>query len=93
MKKFSKAWQGGEFIIFAALLGLLILAGFFSVTCGTWPIGARDAIQIALSKLGLYRTFLPEAETAIVWDGRIPRYIVGILVGFSLGAAGAIMQG
>jgi iron complex transport system permease protein len=93
MKKFGKTLPANEFIIPAVLLGLLFLAGFLSVTCGTWPIGAQEAIKVALAKLGLYRISVPEVETAIVWDGRLPRFIVGVLVGFSLGAAGAIMQG
>jgi iron complex transport system permease protein len=32
-------------------------------------------------------------ESAIVWDGRLPRFLVALLVGFSLAAAGTIMQG
>jgi iron complex transport system permease protein len=85
--------KGDDAIVLAALLGLLFLSGFLSLTYGTWPVDVQVVIQIALSKLGLYHGPVPPVESAIVWDGRMPRLIVGVLVGFSLGAAGTIMQG
>ena len=44
-------------------------------------------------KLGLFSGSINNVETTIVWDGRLPRFLVGLLVGFSLGGAGTIMQG
>ena len=93
MKRLRRMQKHNDSIILAVLLGLLVLAGFLSLTCGTWPMAVQDVIKIILIKLGLYRSPLPEVEAAIVWDGRLPRFIVGVLVGFSLGAAGSIMQG
>jgi ABC-type Fe3+-siderophore transport system permease subunit len=91
MKKFGKTLPANEFIISAALLGRLFLAGFLSVTCGTWPIRSQEAIKVALAKLELFQNSVPELETAIVWDGCLPRFIAGELVGFLLGSAGAIL--
>lgn len=93
MNVLRKTLPRNETIIFTVLLALLGLAGFFALTCGTWPIGVQNVIKIVLIKLGLFHSPLPEVEAAIVWDGRMPRLIVGVLVGFSLGVAGAVMQG
>ncbi|MCU0598237.1 MAG: iron ABC transporter permease [Desulfobacterales bacterium] len=93
MKRLGKIRWSNEFITLAALSALLLAAGFLSLVCGSWPVSVQDVIKITLIKIWAYRSPLPEVEAAIVWDGRMPRYIVGALVGFSLGAAGAIMQG
>jgi len=82
-----------ELILLGALLGLLLLGGFFALTSGPWSIAAIDVLKIVMVKLGLFSGSINNVETTIVWDGRLPRFIVGFLVGFSLGAAGTIMQG
>ncbi|HET6419027.1 MAG TPA: iron chelate uptake ABC transporter family permease subunit, partial [Geobacteraceae bacterium] len=60
---------------------------------GPWPISVSHVPMIILSKLGLYGGAVNDVEAAIVWDGRLPRFLVALLVGFSLGGAGTIMQG
>jgi iron complex transport system permease protein len=50
-------------------------------------------LKIILSKVGLYGGAINDIEDTIVWDGRLPRFLVALLVGFSLGGAGTIMQG
>ena len=81
----------------AALLGILVLlillGGFLAVSCGSWSIEKQDVLQILLAKCGLYDGPIDRVESTIVWDGRMPRLVAAFLVGFSLAAAGAIMQG
>ena len=82
-----------ELLLLGALIVLLLLAGFFALTSGPWSIAVTDVLKIVMCKLGLFSGSVNDIETTIVWDGRLPRFIVGVLVGFSLGAAGTIMQG
>ncbi len=93
MKKIFKPALGHEPIILSILMGALFASGFFSLAYGTWPLDVGVVIKIILVKMGIYPGPSPAVESAIVWDGRMPRFIVGVLVGFSLGAAGTIMQG
>ncbi|WAC07437.1 MAG: iron ABC transporter permease [Thermodesulfobacteriota bacterium] len=82
-----------EFLLFVVLSGLILMGGFFALTSGPWFIAVTDVFKIVMYKLGLFSGSINNVETTIVWDGRLPRFIVGVLVGFSLGAAGTIMQG
>ena len=82
-----------EFLLFVGLSGLILLGGFFALTSGAWSIAVTEVLKIVMVKLGLFSGSINNVETTIVWDGRLPRFIVGLLVGFSLGGAGTIMQG
>jgi len=82
-----------ELFYLIILLSLVFLGSFFSLTSGEWPIKVPEVLKIVLVKLGLITANTNPVETTIVWDGRLPRFIVGFLVGFSLGGAGTIMQG
>lgn len=82
-----------DFYYLSALLALIVAGGFLSLSSGSWPISVSHVPIIILSKLGLYAGAINEVEATIVWDGRLPRFLVALLVGFSLGGAGTIMQG
>jgi len=85
--------QSREVNLFLVLSALILLGGFFTIAYGTWDIEVQNVFKILLRKLGLFSGSVDEVETAIIWDGRMPRFIVAFLVGFSLAGAGAIMQG
>jgi iron complex transport system permease protein len=82
-----------ELVLLGALLLLVFVGGFLSVSSGSWPIDKREVLEILLARCGLYDGQVDRVESTIVWDGRMPRLIVAFLVGFSLAAAGAVMQG
>lgn len=82
-----------ETIFLFILIGLIFLGGFFTLSYGDWKIPVRNVVKIILCKIGLFPGPIDEVETAIIWGGRLPRFLVAFLVGFSLGAAGTIMQG
>jgi len=63
------------------------------LSSGSWPIPVINVLKIIVSKVGLYAGTINEVEATIIWDGRLPRFLVALLVGFSLGGAGTIMQG
>ena len=79
--------------LFTALIALIVAGGFLSLSSGSWPIAVSNVLKIIFSKLGLYAGTINDVESTIVWDGRLPRFLVALLVGFSLGGAGTIMQG
>ena len=74
-------------------LGLLLLgAALFAVAMLSLTTGAR---AIPLENVWAALTaFDPNAtEHRIIWDLRMPRTIVGLLVGAALGLSGAVLQG
>ncbi len=82
-----------DLYLIGALIALVVAGGFISLSSGSWPISVSNVLMIILSKLGIYGGSINEVEASIVWDGRLPRFLVALLVGFSLGGAGTIMQG
>lgn len=72
------------------LLGLVAavtLVAVLSITVGARPI-ALDTVWSALA------AFDPAAtEHRIIWDLRLPRTIIGLVVGAALGLSGAVLQG
>jgi iron complex transport system permease protein len=71
-----------------------LLGGIFlSIRIGPWEIGLQDIGRILAAKILHMNMPSDPALEAIVWLGRVPRTLTGVLVGFALGAAGTIMQG
>jgi iron complex transport system permease protein len=73
--------------------GLLLLAGLLlAVAALSLAVGARP---IALETVGraLFAFDAANPEHRIIWDLRVPRTVVGLLVGAALGLAGAVLQG
>ncbi|MEV6971431.1 iron ABC transporter permease [Hamadaea sp. NPDC051192] len=72
-----------------ALLGIaLALVAFLSVTQGSRDIGFSEVVR-ALGGLGHDDAI----NTTITLQMRVPRTLLGILVGAALGVAGAVLQG
>ncbi|MFZ5801501.1 MAG: FecCD family ABC transporter permease [Candidatus Omnitrophota bacterium] len=68
--------------VYSWLAGLLIAAFWGALSVGPSTFSIAQAIRDPASDLGL-----------ILWDIRLPRAILGALVGATLGLAGASMQG
>lgn len=82
-----------DYILLGTLTALLLLGSYFSLCFGAYAIEFGKTLGVFLAKLtGFPGPDMP-VETTIIWEGRMPRLIVGFLVGFSLAAAGCIMQG
>ncbi len=72
----------------AVLGAVLALAAFLSVTQGSRDIGLSDVVRALAGLAG------DESMTSTVTlELRVPRTLLGILVGAALGVAGAILQG
>jgi iron complex transport system permease protein len=78
------AWRAG---LLVALVGALALAMLWSVASGSKPIPLGDAWD------GLVHFDSADPDHLIIRSLRVPRTIIGALVGVGLGLAGALIQG
>ncbi len=82
---------------FGLLLGLTFLlaaALLVGVGVGAVPIAPLDAVAIVLRHLGVDTgVHVDPQDDAILWIIRLPRVLLGALVGGALGVAGAALQG
>jgi len=69
------------------LLALTVLACLVSIAVGTRNIGLGEVWR------SLFDSGLTSEEAVIVRQLRVPRTVLGLLVGMALGVAGALMQG
>ncbi len=83
-------------VILLILLIFLMVVSCISLTCGQIDISVKNAVSVICYHLGLPflgdNSFTKEQE-AVIWFIRMPRMLIGILVGASLGISGAVMQG
>ena len=78
----------------ATCLAGLVVAAIVSAGTGAVPISAAQIGQILVSAIGLDLGIATEPQQALVfWSIRLPRVLIAMLVGASLGLAGAVMQG
>lgn len=84
----SKLGQFGRFL-FVLLLTLLfsIVVMYVSLTNGTFDITAIDVLRT------LFRFQTVSDYDLVIFEFRLPRIVIGALVGFALGVAGAVLQG
>ncbi|MEF3274655.1 MAG: iron ABC transporter permease [Chloroflexus sp.] len=77
--------------ILTCVLVSVILLG---VGIGAVPIPPDTALVIVLSKLGLpLEATFTQQQIAVLWNIRLPRVILGGLVGAALAVSGALLQG
>jgi iron complex transport system permease protein len=77
----------------AGLGGALVAVTLVSAAVGPVRIGVGSVAEIALSALVGLPTDAPESHRTIVLSIRLPRIVLGAVVGFALAAAGTVMQG
>ncbi|MFF3684327.1 FecCD family ABC transporter permease [Streptomyces sp. NPDC002187] len=76
-------------VLVMALLGLCLL----SAGLGAYDIPVGDVLSSAQHRLGLGGQGLDRVGESVLWNVRLPRVVLALLVGASLGCAGALMQG
>lgn len=79
--------------VIAALSTLLILCIFLSFCLGRYPVPLKDLLPILLSKILPIEPYWTDAMYTAVWNIRLPRILLAVLVGACLSAAGAAYQG
>jgi iron complex transport system permease protein len=80
------AGRAGEIALVAVLT--LVVAGLFIVSLGVGPVGIPPERVLAA-----FSGSADEATRIIVFDIRLPRAILALLIGGTLGLAGAALQG
>ncbi|QGZ65195.1 FecCD family ABC transporter permease [Paraburkholderia acidisoli] len=77
--------------LLAALAAVLAVSVVLAVGCGSTPIAARDVLH-AIAAHVLDGVPASATNDAIVWEIRLPRVLLGALVGAALALAGAVLQ-
>lgn len=81
----------------AVLVGLAVALGVVCVAAasiGAFDIAPTQVVASVGRKIGfLTRSDIHQLNDQVLWEIRFPRVVLGALVGGSLGAAGATMQG
>jgi iron complex transport system permease protein len=73
---------------FAVLLVSIAVA----TTIGPSDLGPRDALAVALARLGVAPSGLSPVQEAIVWDLRLPRAVLAAVCGAGLALCGVVLQ-
>lgn len=94
-KKISK--NNYKLILAILTLTLIFSIGFFS-TIGTANVNVVDTFKIVGSKMPIIKKYVDASKISdsyktIIWSIRLPRVLLGVLVGASLSTAGAAFQG
>lgn len=71
----------------AVLLAMLLAACVLSLMIGARPLSPGTVLE------ALFARNDADPDHAVVWDGRVPRTLLGLLAGSAIGAAGAVIQG
>ena len=79
----------GVVVLTVAALGVALA----SLATGPVSIPVSHVVSIVMAPLGLDGTEFTRTEQLVIEQLRVPRILVGALVGLALGAAGATMQG
>ena len=69
------------------ILGAALAVSMVSVTSGAYPLSTTDILGVLLGDLD------DEVARMVLFDVRMPRLILGFLVGAVLAVSGAILQG
>ena len=72
---------------------LLLLTVIFAAAQGPAPVSYASAGAILLNELGVPLGGFSAVDQRIVEQIRLPRVLVGLLVGLALGVAGSVLQG
>ena len=90
----EKRRAGGRTVLLV-LAAFLLLAVLLSFCLGRYPVGLDELQGILRYRAGLYRgePFWSDTQYVAVWNVRMPRILLAVLVGGSLASAGAAFQG
>ncbi len=78
----ARAW------LFVALVVALVVTGLVSIVSGQYTVPVGDLPRILLAG----PNGVADTTASVVWRIRVPRLVLGLIVGAALGVAGALMQ-
>ncbi|MEU8823617.1 iron ABC transporter permease [Streptomyces sp. NPDC048636] len=86
--------RGGRTAWLTAALGAAVAVfALLSVSIGAYEIPLGGIVDSLLHRVGLGGAALDRVGESVLWNVRLPRVVLALLVGASLGCAGALMQG
>lgn len=85
--------RGVPWMLTAGLLAALLVLVPVAAGLGAYPIPTGDVLASVAHRAGLGGTALDRVPESVLWDVRFPRIVLALLIGGSLGCAGALMQG
>lgn len=88
-----KSPRSRAFVLTAALSLALLVGCLLSATIGAYSIPLGDVLSSVQHRIGLGGQELDRVGESVLWNVRLPRVVLALLVGASLGCAGALMQG
>lgn len=80
-------------VVYGAIALAPLACILLSLCIGRFPVSLADIAQVLWCKLSGSACSLPDSAQSIVWDIRLPRAILGALVGGCLAISGAAFQG
>lgn len=72
---------------------LPIFVFFGSMFIGTFPLSPKELLELIASHILGYRADLPAVYETVIFQVRLPRVLLGMIVGASLSVSGATFQG
>ncbi|MBO0916065.1 FecCD family ABC transporter permease [Streptomyces laculatispora] len=75
------------------LVAALVVCCLLSAGLGAYRIPLGDVLASVQHRTGLGGHALDRVGESVLWNVRLPRVVLAVLVGASLGCAGALMQG
>ncbi|MEU5164087.1 iron ABC transporter permease [Streptomyces sp. NPDC020875] len=88
-----KVRRSTTWLLTAGLLGALFTVALVSAGYGAYDIPLGDVLASVRHRVGLGGQPLDRVGESVLWNVRLPRVVLALLVGASLGCAGALMQG
>lgn len=85
-------WMRHSRVTIPALTVALVAAMLAGVAVGSVPIPIADVFAVLRERLGLGSSGVAESTGVIIWTIRVPRVLLGAVVGAGLGVCGAVMQ-
>ncbi|QWB25993.1 MULTISPECIES: iron ABC transporter permease [Streptomyces] len=80
-------------LLTAGLVSALLVLVPVAAGTGAYPVPVGDVLASVQHRLGLGGGELDRVAESVLWNVRFPRIVLALLVGASLGCAGALMQG
>ncbi|MBU7599349.1 iron ABC transporter permease [Streptomyces sp. P38-E01] len=71
----------------------VVVAALLAAGIGAYDIPIGDVVGSLLHRVGLGGAPLDRVGESVLWNVRLPRVVLAMLVGASLGCAGSLMQG
>ncbi|MFD3791487.1 FecCD family ABC transporter permease [Streptomyces cyaneofuscatus] len=92
-KAAPKSPRSKAFVLTAGLSLALLTGCLLSAAIGAYSIPIGDVLGSLQHRIGLGGQPLDRVGESVLWNVRLPRVVLALLVGASLGCAGALMQG